>query len=662
MQWLENRANSRTGTLHLTKSHMLFIDTKTQSEEWILHSHIASIETPNQNSNTNTDVMSASQSSSASSAISNFSSNIFSSSKSKQSLKQVSGFSSSGYRVTLKLKIHRIFCIKLESSSEYNNLVVTLQNLSKPKKITDLYAFIYAGRGDKTRINSFLFDMKREYIRLGVGDCNENNSATSNNTSITSNSAPLFQICQMNKNYTLCSTYPKLLAFPSQALPNTIFGSAKFRSRNRLPSLTYYHKESRGSIHRCSQPLSGLQNNRSAEDEQLCEYICKSTNQQAYIFDTRPKLNAIANRAQGKGYEDERFYKHAKVQFLPIDNIHVVRKSLENFIDGVENSKSFGDFYGNIEKSGWVGHLSSILGSSITVADKVENGSPCILHCSDGWDRTSQVGSLAQILLDPFYRTIEGFLVLVNKDWLKFGHQMQHRLGHINPVQYTSSHGAQNLEQEQSPIFAQWLEIIHQLVRSFPSDFEFNSSLLINTFYHATSCQFGTFLTNNDQNRSQIIDGTYCFFEYVLANKMSMTSVVEFLPGDDFLKKVFLKNVEKSWSLWEFWSDMYCQRSLEGKDMVESFDGEVCFGGTPVGNKSVPEIKKSMNSLTENFKNESSDDVVEISPAKPHKSGKSNSSNSPNKLAEELGYCTVKDELVTVDGGKSNNFDPLGVL
>lgn len=143
---------------------------------------------------------------------------------------------------------------------------------------------------------------------------------------------------------------------------------------------------------------------------------------------------------------------------------------------------------------------------------------------------------------------------------------------------------------------------------------------------------------------------------------MSMTSVVKFLPGDDFLKKVFLKNVEKSWSLWEFWSDMYCQRSLEGKDMVESFDGEVCFGGTPVGNKSVPEIKKSMNSLTENFKNESSDDVVEISPVKSHKSGKSNSSNSPNKLAEELGYCTVKDDLVTVDGGKSNNFDPLGVL
>lgn len=40
-----------------------------------------------------------------------------------------------------------------------------------------------------------------------------------------------------------------------------------------------------------------------------------------------------------------------------------------------------------------------------------------IVHCSDGWDRTSQLSSLTQLLLDPYYRTIEGFIVLVEKDW-----------------------------------------------------------------------------------------------------------------------------------------------------------------------------------------------------------------------------------------------------
>ena len=31
-----------------------------------------------------------------------------------------------------------------------------------------------------------------------------------------------------------------------------------------------------------------------------------------------------------------------------------------------------------------------------------------VVHCSDGWDRTSQLTSLAQLMLDPYYRTITG--------------------------------------------------------------------------------------------------------------------------------------------------------------------------------------------------------------------------------------------------------------
>lgn len=45
-------------------------------------------------------------------------------------------------------------------------------------------------------------------------------------------------------------------------------------------------------------------------------------------------------------------------------------------------------------------------------------GVTALVHCSDGWDRTSQLVALAQVMLDPFYRTIAGFAVLVEKDWL----------------------------------------------------------------------------------------------------------------------------------------------------------------------------------------------------------------------------------------------------
>lgn len=34
-----------------------------------------------------------------------------------------------------------------------------------------------------------------------------------------------------------------------------------------------------------------------------------------------------------------------------------------------------------------------------------------LVHCSDGWDRTAQTCSLAELMLDPYYRTIYGFQV-----------------------------------------------------------------------------------------------------------------------------------------------------------------------------------------------------------------------------------------------------------
>ena len=56
-----------------------------------------------------------------------------------------------------------------------------------------------------------------------------------------------------------------------------------------------------------------------------------------------------------------------------------------------------------------------------------------IIHCSDGWDRTSQVAAITEVLVDPYFRTIEGFCTLCEKEFVHFGHMLRSRgggLGH----------------------------------------------------------------------------------------------------------------------------------------------------------------------------------------------------------------------------------------
>ncbi|XP_077914850.1 phosphatidylinositol-3,5-bisphosphate 3-phosphatase MTMR2 [Halichoerus grypus] len=306
-----------------------------------------------------------------------------------------------------------------------------------------------------------------------------------------------WRITKINERYELCDTYPALLVVPANIPDEELKRVASFRSRGRIPVLSWIHPESQATITRCSQPMVGVSGKRSKEDEKYLQAIMDSNAQshKIFIFDARPSVNAVANKAKGGGYESEDAYQNAELVFLDIHNIHVMRESLRKLKEIVYPNIEETHWLSNLESTHWLEHIKLILAGALRIADKVESGkTSVIVHCSDGWDRTAQLTSLAMLMLDGYYRSIRGFEVLVEKEWLSFGHRFQLRLGH----------GDKNhADADRSPVFLQFIDCVWQMTRQFPTAFEFNEYFLITILDHLYSCLFGTFLCNSEHQRGK---------------------------------------------------------------------------------------------------------------------------------------------------------------
>ncbi len=213
------------------------------------------------------------------------------------------------------------------------------------------------------------------------------------------------------------------------------------------------------------------------------------------IMDARSYAAAFGNRARGGGMECNEYYKDCEVEFMNLGNIHEIRKGFQRLRSLIVSTTDQSTWFSGLEATKWLYNISCLLSSAVRCAKALEiEHRPVVVHCSDGWDRTSQITSLAQILLDPYYRTMEGFEVLVEREWLSFGHKMADRNGGPFCTAEPS---------ERCPIFLQWLDCVHQLLFQFPCAFQFNFAYLIKLARHTYSNLFGNFLYNSVKERQE---------------------------------------------------------------------------------------------------------------------------------------------------------------
>ncbi|XP_041643778.1 myotubularin-related protein 3 isoform X4 [Cheilinus undulatus] len=344
-----------------------------------------------------------------------------------------------------------------------------------------------------------------------------------------------WRISDINSKFRLCPSYPQQLLVPAWITDKELENVAAFRSWKRFPAVVYRHQTTGAVIARCGQPEVSWWGWRNADDEHLVQSIakacaidsssCKQLTNGGYsngsdlsdtdfessmtnssevetlaiqppkllILDARSYAAAVANRAKGGGCECPEYYPNCEVVFMGMANIHSIRKSFQSLRFLCTQMPDPANWLSALESTKWLQHLSLLLKAALLVVNAVDRDHrPVLVHCSDGWDRTPQIVALSKLLLDPYYRTIEGFQVLVETEWLDFGHKFADRCGH--------GENSEDLN-ERCPVFLQWLDCVHQLQRQFPCSFEFNEAFLVKLVQHTYSCLFGTFLCNSGKER-----------------------------------------------------------------------------------------------------------------------------------------------------------------
>lgn len=327
------------------------------------------------------------------------------------------------------------------------------------------------------RENKKLSDYEHEQLHFEFGrlKLNENN----------------WRISCINKKFEICQTYPKYLIVPAAVTDVELESMSFGRYYRRFPTLVWRNRKNGAVLLRSSQPSIGFFGLGNDKDVTLYDKIRSATtpkDSKFLILDARSYTAAWANRAKGGGFEAADTYTNSEVLFMGLPNIHNIRNSFHQLRQLLNAGTIDPNIYlQTLQSTLWLQNIGQLFVSTERCINALcSEGVSVLVHCSDGWDRTTQIVSLCMLIADPYYRTFEGFETLIQRQWVEFGHKFADRSGILN--------GDDN---EKSPVFLQFLDCVYQLWEKNFDQFEFNRRYLMKLVQHTFSGLFGTFIFNS---------------------------------------------------------------------------------------------------------------------------------------------------------------------
>ncbi|XP_061157209.1 myotubularin-related protein 9 isoform X1 [Syngnathus typhle] len=399
--------------------------------------------------------------------------------------------------IIIKCKDLRVLQLDIPGMEQCLNIAQSIETLSSLNCVAEMYPFFYRPSNASLQDHWGLSTPERHYTEME--ELHER-----------------WRLSTVNQDYSVCPSYPPAVIVPKAINDDALKKVAKFRQGGRFPVLCYYHRKNGMVILRSGQPLTGANRKRCMEDELLLQTVIRDSDK-GYIIDTRSAQQAQQARMMGGGFESKSFYSNWKRLHRHMERGKTLQESLIKLVDAYgDKSPNMDRWLSKLENSKWMSHIQTALSTAGLLAECVErDGHSVLVHGSEGTDATLLISTLAQLIMDPSCRSLEGFLRLLEREFVQAGHPFQQQCSH-------SAFSHARLQQE-CPMFLLLLDCVWQLWCQFPLALGFSEALLLRLATEAYASDYGTFLCNSEMERCalQVKDKTHCLFRALLKPRES---------------------------------------------------------------------------------------------------------------------------------------------